>query len=349
MSSRPRLSSTLCRALLTVSCVAMAWSGLLAVSPPARADTVSVVALTYGDLNDVPITGDWNGSGKAQIGVYRPSNRTFYLGDVGGDSYAALTYGDLNDVPITGDWNGSGKAQIGVYRPSNRTFYLGDVGGDSYAALTYGDLNDVPITGDWNGSGKAQIGVYRPSNGTFYLGDVNGLAPTAIHFGDSGDVPITGDWNGSGKTQIGVYRPSNRTFYLREVTPPAPPPPPPVVTAPVTVPLPTPARGTRRHPRVRVTIRISWTYNRARTRIHRVQMSRVPRGARITVRCTGRGCPVKQRTARARHLRGLERRLAGSLYRAGDLILITIAAPGHVSERALVKIRNGRLPVAALL
>jgi hypothetical protein len=305
MSSRPRLSSTLCRALLTVSCVAMAWSGLLAVSPPARADTVSVVALTYGDLND---------------------------------------------VPITGDWNGSGKAQIGVYRPSNRTFYLGDVGGDSYAALTYGDLNDVPITGDWNGSGKAQIGVYRPSNGTFYLGDVNGLAPTAIHFGDSGDVPITGDWNGSGKTQIGVYRPSNRTFYLREVTPPPPPPPPPpVVTAPVTVPLPTPARGTRRHPRVRVTIRISWTYNRARTRIHRVQMSRVPRGARITVRCTGRGCPVKQRTARARHLRGLERRLAGSLYRAGDLILITIAAPGHVSERALVKIRNGRLPVAALL
>jgi hypothetical protein len=305
MSSRPRLSSTLCRALLTVSCVAMAWSGLLAVSPPARADTVSVVALTYGDLND---------------------------------------------VPITGDWNGSGKAQIGVYRPSNRTFYLGDVGGDSYAALTYGDLNDVPITGDWNGSGKAQIGVYRPSNATFYLGDVNGLAPTAIHFGDSGDVPITGDWNGSGKTQIGVYRPSNRTFYLREVTPPPPPPPPPpVVTAPVTVPLPTPARGTRRHPHVRVTIRISWTYNRARTRIHRVQMSRVPRGARITVRCTGRGCPVKQRTARARHLRGLERRLAGSLYRAGDLILITIAAPGHVSERALVKIRNGRLPVAALL
>src|ERR1700756_664388 len=117
------------RALLTAGCAIIAWSGALAIAPPVRADTVTVVALTYGNPNDVPITGDWNGSGKTQIGVYRPSNDTFYLGDSGGVSYASATFGNPNDVPITGDWNGSGKTQIGVYQPSNATFYLGDVNG----------------------------------------------------------------------------------------------------------------------------------------------------------------------------------------------------------------------------
>ena len=222
------------------------------------------------------------------------------------------------------------------------------MGGASQQSFTLGNPNDVPITGDWDGSGRTQIGAYRPSNSTFYLGDVNGISPTAIQFGESGDVPITGDWTGSGKTQIGVYRPSNDTFYLREVTP-AEPPAPPVVTAPVTVPLPTPPRGSRGHPRVRVKIKISWTYNRARTRIHQVQVSKLPRGARITVRCSGRGCPMKRRSARASHLKILVHHLDGSLYHAGDLLLITVTAPGHAAERALVKIRNGRLPIAALL
>ena len=67
------------------------------------------------------------------------------------------------------------------------------------------------------------------------------------------------------------------------------------------------------------------------------------------MKCTGRGCPMTRRSATARHVKVLEGRLKGTRYRAGDRILITISAPGHVSERALVKVRNGRLPVAALL
>ena len=288
-------------ALLAAACLAVSWGGVLGTSTPARADDVSVVAIPFGNPHDVPITGDWDGSGKTQIGVYRPSDDTFYVGDSGGVAAQSLTYGNPNDLPITGDWNGSGKTQIGVYRPSDRTFYMGDVNGVSYASLTYGNPNDVPITGDWNGSGR---------------------------------------------TQIGVYRPSNDTFYLREV---ALPPPPPVATAPVTVPVPTPPPGTRRHPRVRVKITISWTYNRARTRLHRIQMSRLPRGARVTVTCAGHGCPLKRRSAKAAHVKLLERRLQGTTYRAGDRLGITVSAPGRVSERARLTMRNGRLPRAALL
>lgn len=78
-------------------------------------------------------------------------------------------------------------------------------------------------------------------------------------------------------------------------------------------------------------------------------MSRLPRGARVTVRCTGRGCPLTKRSALARHVGTLVTRLQGTIFRAGDRIFITITAPGRVAERAVVTIRNGRKPLAALL
>jgi hypothetical protein len=159
-------------ALLAAACLAASCGGVLGIGTPAQADDVSVVAIPFGNPHDVPITGDWDGSGKTQIGVYRPSNDTFYLGDAGGVAAQSLPYGNPNDVPITGDWNGSGKTQIGVYRPSDRTFYLGDINGVAATSITFGNPGDVPITGDWNGSGKTQIGVYRPSNDTFYLREV---------------------------------------------------------------------------------------------------------------------------------------------------------------------------------
>jgi hypothetical protein len=41
--------------------------------------------------------------------------------------------------------------------------------------------------------------------------------------------------------------------------------------------------------------------------------------------------------------------LTGRRFRAGDTLLIILRAPGYLPERALVKIRNGRLPQTKLL
>jgi hypothetical protein len=384
------MSFRLFRGPFTVGCAVVALSGALAVPAPAGADGPTTVAITWGNPGDIPLAGDWDGSGKWQIGAYRPSNQTFYLGDDNGGADQALTLGNPNDVPITGDWNGSGKTQIGAWRPSNATFYLGDDGGVSdtaiafgqegdipitgdwdgsgrtqvgvydpdnasiylrsadgdYQVLTYGNPDDVPVTGDWDGAGRTQIGVFRPSNGTWYLGDVNGQSVTSVVFGQSGDIPITGDWTGSGITQLGVYDPNSRTFFLREVPPPAAPP---VVTTPVATPIPTPPKGTASRPRVRAKVTISWTWNHGRTRIHKVDVTRLPRRARITLRCMGRGCPMTKRSATAAHLRVFVHRLIGTTYRSGDRLLITISAPGRVPERARITIRNGRMPLAALV
>ncbi|MBV9363340.1 MAG: hypothetical protein JO286_19765 [Solirubrobacterales bacterium] len=123
--------------------------------------------------------------------------------------------------------------------------------------------------------------------------------------------------------------------------PPAPPPPP-VVTTPVSTPLPAPVAPHA----LAVRLRISWTWNHSVTRLNRVRIGRFPGLAQIFVQCRGRGCPGKRDiSARgARHVMRLLRALRGKQYRAGDRLLIIIKAPGYLPERALVKIRDGRLP-----
>jgi hypothetical protein len=71
-----------------------------------------------------------------------------------------------------------------------------------------------------------------------------------------------------------------------------------------------------------------------------------PGKAQIFVQCRGRGCPHKHNisAAGARNVRRLLRNLHGRRYRAGDRVLIVLKAPGYLPERALVRIRNGRLP-----
>jgi hypothetical protein len=174
---------------------------------------------------DIPVTGDWSGSGTTKIGIYRPSTGQWFL-DYNGDGILDAgdkTYnfgGIAGDIPVVGDWSGSGFAKIGIFRAG--FFWILDYNGDGVydngdQAFAYGGVaGDVPVSGDWSGDGKAKVGVVRPfsTGGTpaFWLLDANN--DHAIDAGDlvfafggiAGDVPVVGDWNGTGTAKAGIFR-----------------------------------------------------------------------------------------------------------------------------------------------
>lgn len=173
--------------------------------------------VTYGKATDLPIVGDWDGDGIADIGVYRRADRTFYL-DIDRDEITdrRIVYGAAGDIPLSGDWNGDGISDISVYRPSRLSFYLDfNQDGRSEVIIVYGTSGDVPVVGDWDGDRKADIGMYRSSRSTFFLDfDENGRSEIRTAYGTSGDIPFSGDWDGDDIDGTGVFRTSNRTFYL---------------------------------------------------------------------------------------------------------------------------------------
>ncbi|MEV4820598.1 VCBS repeat-containing protein, partial [Micromonospora sp. NPDC049274] len=155
---------------------------------------------------DVPISGDWDGDGVETVGVFRPSNSTFYLRNInGGDATSIFKFGHgpSGDIPVAGDWDNDGKDTVGVFRPGTSTFYLtnGTTSTDATFKFGHGPSGDRPVAGDWDNDGRDTVGVFRPGTSTWYL--TNGTTSTDATFkfghGPSGDRPVAGDWDNDGR------------------------------------------------------------------------------------------------------------------------------------------------------
>jgi hypothetical protein len=59
--------------------------------------------INYGNPGDVVATGSWQG-GPDTVGLYRPSNVYFYLGDGSGQAIDSFQYGARTVTPISGVW-----------------------------------------------------------------------------------------------------------------------------------------------------------------------------------------------------------------------------------------------------
>ena len=165
---------------------------------------------TYGLSGGVPITGDWNGDGKEEIGVYYGGYFWLDLNGDGlfdGESDLWVQLGDGMDKPVAGDWDGDGRTDVGIYGP--------EWGGDKNVLRRRPGLPDLdnhrddPMIVDpfknlppWLVNATDRVKTFRNADGMLR----QDLIDHVFRFGTDADYPVTGDWNNDGITNIGLFR-----------------------------------------------------------------------------------------------------------------------------------------------
>ena len=190
-----------------ISSIALQTDGKIVAVGSTHVDGLRDVALVryLGDaVTTAPRTRfDFDGDGRSDISVFRPSDGVWYLNRSGSGPTAAQ-FGLSTDKITPADFDGDGKTDIAVYRDG--IWYWLNSSNGNFNAYQFGVAGDVPMPADYLGDGRAELAVFRPSDRVWYIFNLANNQFSATQFGISTDKPVPADFDGDGKTDIAVYR-----------------------------------------------------------------------------------------------------------------------------------------------
>lgn len=161
---------------------------------------------------------DFDGDGRTDVSVFRPSDTNWYVLRSSNQGYQATTWGLSSDKLTPGDYDGDGKTDLAVFRPSDKVWYILQSSNNTFSAYQWGLSTDVPVAGDYDGDGKTDIAVWRPSDGYWYVVRSSNQTPLIVNYGQNGDVPLVGDFDGDRKTDFAFFNLSTAFWHILRST-----------------------------------------------------------------------------------------------------------------------------------
>lgn len=165
-------------------------------------------------------SSDFDGDGRAEVAVFRPSTGTWFA--LNNEGFTAVTLGSADAKVVSADYDGDGRTDRAVFRPSSSgaTWEISRSSDGGTTIEYFGVAGDIPVRADFDGDGRNDIAVFRESDSTWYFRTSGTWGYNVVQFGAPGDIPIPADMDADGKDDIMVFRPgTGQWFWLTSAQP----------------------------------------------------------------------------------------------------------------------------------